>query len=142
MSGKEERIGVGVGVMLFKNGKVLLAKRKASDGKGEYCWPGGKMDFGESFEECAKRETREETGMEIKNIRFLRLMNLKHFHPPKHYIDIEMLADWESGEPQLLEPDKFESWAWYEVDELPEPLFFPQLTALEAYKTGKNFFDA
>jgi 8-oxo-dGTP diphosphatase len=142
MSENENRIRVGVGVMLFKDGKILLAKRKNSTGAGEYCWPGGKMEFGESFAECAKRETREETGLEITNIRFLRLMNLKYENPAKHFVDIELMADWQSGEPKLLEPEKFESWAWYDLNELPEPLFLPQKTALEAYKTGKIFFDA
>ncbi len=125
--------------MLFKDGKVLLAKRNDT---GEYCWPGGKMEFGESFEECARRETREETGLEIANIRFLRLMNLKSADSLKHFVDIELMADWESGEPELLEPEKFEMWSWYDLDDLPEPLFYPQLTALEAYKTGKVFFDS
>ena len=138
---KNLRPKVGVGVMIIKNGKVLLGKRKGSHGAGEYAWPGGSMEYMESFEECAKRETKEETGMEIKNIRFLRLMNLKHF-APKHFVDIELLADWESGEAQLLEPEKFESWQWYDLDNLPEPLFYPQYSCIEAYKTGKNFWDS
>jgi 8-oxo-dGTP diphosphatase len=140
MSGHEQKIGVGIGVMVLRDGKILLAKRKTDLGKGEYCWPGGKMEYGESFEECARREVREETGMEIKNIRFLRLMNLKHF-APKHFVDIELIADWDSKEPQLLEPDNFESWSWYDMDKLPEPLFFPQYSSIEAYRTGKNYFD-
>ena len=136
-----EQIGIGIGVMVMRDGKVLLAKRKSELGRGEYCWPGGKMEFGESFEECARREVLEETGMKIKNIRFLRLMNLKHF-APKQFVDIELMADWASGEPELLEPDKFEEWQWYELDNLPEPLFYPQISSLEAYKTGKNYFDS
>ena len=136
----KKKIGVGIGVMVLRDGKVLLSKRKGDLGKGEYCWPGGKMEYMESFEECARREVREETGMEIKNVRFLRLMNLKHF-APKHFIDIELIADWESGEAQLLELEKFESWEWYDLDALPEPLFYPQYTSMEAYKTGKNYFD-
>lgn len=140
MPDKEKQIGVGIGVMVFKGNKVLLAKRKNSLGSGEYCWPGGHMEYGESFEECARREVREETGMEIKNIRFLRLLNLKHF-APKHFVDIELMADWEDGEPQLLEPDKFEPWNWYDLENLPEPLFYPQISSLEAYKTGKIYFD-
>lgn len=140
MSENENKIGVGIGVMIIRDGKVLLAKRKSNLGKGEYCWPGGKMEYMESFEECAQREVREETGIEIENVRFLRLMNLKHF-APKHFVDIELLADWKSGEAKLLEPDKFESWEWYDLDKLPEPLFYPQYSSLEAYKTGKNYFD-
>jgi 8-oxo-dGTP diphosphatase len=67
---QEQRPKVGVGVMIFKDGKVLLGKRKSSHGDGEYAWPGGHMEYMESFEECAKRETMEETGMQIRNVRF------------------------------------------------------------------------
>jgi 8-oxo-dGTP diphosphatase len=131
---------VGVGVMVIKDGKVLLGKRKGTHGDGEYAWPGGHFEYMESFEACARREVREETGMEIANIRFLRLLNLKTY-APKHYVDIGLIADWKSGEPQLCEPEKMESWSWYDIDDLPQPLFGPETTNIEAYKTGRNYFD-
>ncbi len=56
------KIRVGVGIMIFKDGKVLMGRRKGSHGAGEYAFPGGHLDFGESFEDCAKRETLEEAG--------------------------------------------------------------------------------
>lgn len=87
---------VGVGVMVFKEGKVLMGKRVSSHGAGEWSWPGGHMEYMESFEECAKREVREEAGIEIENVRFLRLLNLKDY-APKHYVDIGLIADWKSG---------------------------------------------
>lgn len=127
--------------MIIKEGKVLLGKRKGSHGAGEYAWPGGHMEYMESFEECAKREVQEETGMEICNIRFLRLLNLKDY-APKHYVDIGLIADWKSREPITMEPDKIEGWAWYEIDHLPKPLFSTIPTYFEAYKTGRNFWDA
>ena len=131
---------VGVGIMILKEGKVLLGKRKGSHGEGEYAWPGGHMEYMESFEECAKREVKEETGMEIENVRFLRILNLKSY-TPKHYVDVGLLADWKSGTPLVMEPDRAESWDWYDLDNLPGPLFSAIPTYLEAYKTGKNFWD-
>ncbi len=127
--------------MIVKDGKVLLGKRKGSHGAGEYAWPGGHMEYMESFEACAKRETMEETGMSIHNIRFLRLMNLKEYSP-KHYVDIGLVADWERGEPKIMEPEKIEGWDWYDMDDLPQPLFSTIPSYIEAYKTGKNFWDA
>jgi 8-oxo-dGTP diphosphatase len=131
---------VGIGVMVFKDSKVLLGKRKASHGSGEYAWPGGKLEYMESFAACAKREVREETGMEIKNIRFLRLLNLKAY-APQHFVDIGLIAEWKSGKPQILEPEKVEFWDWYAMDNLPTPLFKTEPSYIEALKTGKNFFD-
>ena len=132
---------VGIGVIIMKDGKFLLGKRKGSHGEGQYAWPGGHLEYMESFEGCAKRETLEETGMEITNIRFLRLMNLKDY-APKHYVDIGLVADWKSGEPRAMEPEKTESWDWYELDKLPRPLFRTMETEIEALKTGRNFWDA
>lgn len=131
---------VGVGVMILKDGKVLMGKRKGKHGAGEYAWPGGHLEHMESIVECAKRETLEETGMEIENVRFLRLLNMKEY-APKHYIDIGVVADWKSGEPVNLEPEKLESWEWFDLENLPSPLFAALPSYFEALKTGNNFFD-
>ena len=141
MENKELRPKIGIGVLIFKDGKVLLGKRRGTDhGDSEYCPPGGHMEHMETFEECVKRETREETGIEIKNIKFLLVLNQK-FYAPKHYINVGFIADWDSGEVKNMEPDKCESWGWYDIDHLPSPLFKTQPFYIEAFKTGKNFFD-
>ena len=134
-------VKVGIGVMVWKDGKILAGRRKNAHGVGELAWPGGHFEYMESFEECARREVREETGVEIENIRFLRVMNLKKY-PPKHYVDIGLMADWKSGEPQVLEPDKVGSWGWYTPKEMQkETMFQTQPTYFEALETGKNFWD-
>ena len=138
---KENRPKVGIGVMVIKDGKVLLGKRKGSHGQGEYAWPGGHMEYMESFEECAKREVMEETGIEIGNIKFLRLLNLKTY-APKHYVDIGLMAQWISGEPKIMEPEKCDGWAWYEMANLPQPLFGTIESYIESYKTGRDYWDA
>lgn len=126
--------------MILKDGKVLLGKRKGAHGEGEFAWPGGHFEYMESFEECIRRETMEETGITIKNIRFLMLANLKQY-APRHYVHINLIADWESGEPQVMEPEKCEGWEWYDIDDLPSPLFGTVQTSIEAYKTGRNYWD-
>jgi 8-oxo-dGTP diphosphatase len=141
MASKNSQIQVGIGVLVFKKGKVLLGKRKGSHGAGEYASPGGHLEFGESVIDCARRECREETGIEIKNIKFVRLSNLKQY-AGKHYIDIGLIADWKSGTPRVLEQEKVESWDWYDLGKLPKPLFGTIQAYLEALKTGKNFFDS
>ena len=138
----DQRPKVGIGVMVFKDGKVLLGKRKNTnnDGENEYANPGSHVGYMESLEDCAKRETREEAGIEIENVRFLSLYNLKKYN--KHYLNIGLLADWKSGELQNLEPDKCEGWNWYDLNNLPSPLYGTMPQYLEALKTGKNYFDA
>src|SRR5687768_10187999 len=119
---QEDRPRVGVGVLVMRDGKVLLGKRKGSHGAGEYAYPGGHLEYLERFADCAAREVMEETGMQIGAVRFLRVMSSRAY-APKHYVDIALLAEWASGEPEVREPDKVESWAWYELAELPSPLF-------------------
>lgn len=130
---------VGVGVMIFKDGKVLMGKRKNKHGDGEYAWPGGHLEYMESMVDCAKREVFEECGLKVKNIKFLRLLNMKEYN--KHYIDIALVCEWKSGEPTLKEPEKCEGWKWYDLKNLPTPLFAPLKTYFDALKTGKNFYD-
>lgn len=137
----ESRPKVGVGNLIFKDGKILLGKRTASHASGEYGATGGHLEHGESIQQCARRETMEEAGIEIQNIRFLCVSNIKKYLP-KHYLDIGLISDWKSGEPTVMEPDKLESWGWYEIDALPSPLFEPIHNYLEAYKEGITFFDA
>jgi 8-oxo-dGTP diphosphatase len=141
MDSEQNRPKVGIGIMIMKDGKVLLGKRKGSHGQGEYAWPGGHLEYMESFEECAKRETMEEAGIEISDITFLRLVNLKTY-APKHYVDIGLMAQWKSGEPKVMEPEKLEEWGWYDMDNLPTPLFGTIESYIEAYKTGRNYWDA
>lgn len=52
-----------------------------------------------------------------------------------------MAADLVSGEPKVMEPDKLESWEWYDIDDLPTPLFGVEPNYVESYKTGKTYFE-
>jgi 8-oxo-dGTP diphosphatase len=131
---------VGVGVMIFRDGKILLGKRKGSHGDGEYAFPGGHLEYMESFDNCARREVGEECGIKIKNIRFQLLANLT-MYAPKHYVHVGLLAEWESGEPKVLEPNSSESWNWHELNELPQPLFATCELAINSYRQGENYFD-
>ena len=131
---------VGIGVMILKSGKILLGKRKGSHGEGEYAFPGGHLEYMESFADCARREVSEECGIEIDNIRFQYLANITKYMP-KHYTHIGLVADWKSGEPKVLEPEKSELWGWYDIDNLPQPVFEMCTLAVQCHKTGKNYLD-
>ncbi|HEU5004710.1 MAG TPA: NUDIX domain-containing protein [Candidatus Saccharimonadales bacterium] len=133
---------VGVGIFLIKEGQLLMGKRKGSHGEGEYALPGGHLEQGESFEECVLRELKEEAGPDLKvdRIKFLCVTNLRKY-APKHYVDIGMLAEYVSGEPIVAEPDEKDSWEWYDMDKLPEPLFGCTENYIESYRTGKSYFE-
>lgn len=131
---------IGVIAVVLKEGKILFGKRKSKLSTDTFGVPGGHLEYMESFEDCARREVREETGIEIQNIRFLFAGNTTHF-APKHFVNIGLVADWKSGELQNLEPDKCEGWEWYDMEDLPKPLMYTNAQAVDAYKTGKTYYD-
>lgn len=58
---------VGVGVIIIGQCKILLEKRKNEPGRGQWSIPGGLVELGESVEQTAIREVKEETGLEVEN---------------------------------------------------------------------------
>ena len=137
----ENRPKVGLGVFIKKDSKVLMGKRKSPHGVGTWCFTGGHLEFMETWEKCAIRETMEEAGIKIKNIRFATATN--DFHPDenKHYVTIIMMADYDSGEVRMMEPEKWEKWDWFEwkEDKLPQPLFVSQQNLLKQNFDPNNF---
>jgi 8-oxo-dGTP diphosphatase len=113
---------VGICVVVVRQGKILLGKRRGSHGAGEYATPGGHLEHLESFAQCTALEVMEETGLQIGPLRFLRALNSTRY-APKHYVDLAFAAEWRGGEPEVREPDKVERWDWYDPDDLPSPLF-------------------
>ena len=114
---------VGIGVIVIKDHLILLGKRLGRHGHGSWSFPGGHLEFGESWEECAKRETLEEAGITIHNLRFGAVTN--DIFDDKHYVTIYIIADYLSGEVRIMEPEKCECWEWYSWTKFPTPLFLP-----------------
>jgi hypothetical protein len=54
---------------------------------------------------------------------------------------VGLIAEWESGDPLSLEPEKIGDWVWCDPNNLPKPLFkFTEILA-NSYTTGQNYFD-
>jgi 8-oxo-dGTP diphosphatase len=121
-----DRPKVGVGVIVMRDDKILLGKRKGSHGEGTWCFPGGHLEGGESFYDCTRRETKEETGLEIKIIEEIPITTNDIFlKEDKHYVTVFIRANYMRGEPRIMEPEKCEDWQWFYWDNLPEKLFIP-----------------
>ena len=141
----DKRVGAGIGVMLLKDNKVLLGKRhddpeKASSvlhGEGTWTMPGGKLDFGESFEEAAKRETFEETSIKLIDTEVISITN--EIVPDAHFVTIGLLSETFEGEPQVMEPEEITKWEWFSPDNLPQPIFPPSAKIIKNYLSGKVY---
>ncbi|MFA5249730.1 MAG: NUDIX domain-containing protein [Candidatus Paceibacterota bacterium] len=135
---KSVLVGLGV-IILRKDGKVLIGKRK---GKfvPEYSIPGGHLDVGETFEEGAAREVKEETGMMVKNLKVVSVSNnLETYRKTgRHYISVNLLTTDFEGEPTIMEKNKCEEYLWCKPNEVPEPHFEASKRGLEMYFSGKE----
>lgn len=116
---------IGIGVLVIRDNKILLGKRLNSHGDGTWALPGGHLEFGETPQQCAVRETLEETGLQISNIQAGPWSSDIFEKEQKHYITLFMVAHAVAGEPKVLEPNKCERWNWFEITNLPNPLFLP-----------------
>ncbi len=139
MSEIQNRPKVGVGVFIVRDGKVLLGKRKNAHGEGTWCPPGGHLEFGETWEECCRRETREEAGIEITNVRFVTATNDVNHEWGTHYITLMLVADYLSGDVTVCEPNKCETWEWFGWENFPSPLFLPIQTLRQTDFHPLNF---
>ena len=139
-----QRPQVGMGILVMRGNKVLLGKRRGSHGDGYYAAPGGHIEFGESFAAAAAREVREETALEIANLRLLSVGNylFTRTDGERHYIDVDFVCEAPAGEAQLCEPEKCDGWAWYELNALPQPLFIVTQRMLESLRSGMTLRDA
>lgn len=108
------RPNVGIGVFVFRSdtdNRILIGKRKGSHGAGvcfataevlQRCLtdpklgliahPGGHLEYGENFESCAAREVMEETGLTIKDVRFLTATTSILTDCNKQFVTIWMAA--------------------------------------------------
>lgn len=115
---------IGTGVWIRKEGKILLGLRSKKSGNGTWGPPGGHLEMNETLIECAARETREEAGIEITNVRFMAFSEDIDREIDAHYVAFYFAADWSAGE-VVADPTEFERLEWFAWDALPTPLFRP-----------------
>lgn len=101
-------------IVLVKRGEELLLTRKKEWAPGRYGLVAGFLDFGESLEECAIREVQEETGIMIKNVRYVASQNW----PFPAQMMAGFVADYASGE-IVVERHELEDARWFRRDSLP-----------------------
>ncbi len=129
---------VGVGVVFVRQGMVFLARRKGTLGGGTWGSAGGHLEHGESLEDCARREAREEFGLAVGDLRFLCVSNIIAYG--RHYVDVEFLGEIGDQEPCLMEPDAFEDSGWFPLSQLPKPMFQAMGYAIDSLLTGRQYY--
>ena len=99
---------------LIKDNEVVVTKYKKGNKKeGYYDIPGGKIEEGESPKQTAIREMKEETGIEIQNLKYKGIMTIEY--PDRMFIFDTFISKEYEGEPQEFEENTSE---WIDIDEL------------------------
>ncbi|MFA9558272.1 8-oxo-dGTP diphosphatase [Evansella sp. AB-rgal1] len=131
--------------MIQNENKILLLDRK-HDGFSGFIPPGGKVDFPESFVECAIREVKEETGLEVTNLIFKGIYEYVNLKKNDRYIIFNYITKDFRG--QLLKDSPEGKPVWVDISELDHlpiqksirrrmPLFFKEGT-FEIHVTWDN----
>ncbi len=111
----------GVVVVIEKEGHVLLGKRRGSYGNGKWGLPQGYIEYGEEFLSAAKREVKEETGLEVEIQTIINVVSNK-LSASLYTLAIVLLAQIKSGE--LQAGDDLEVLQWVPMaGPLPEMAF-------------------
>lgn len=134
--------GAGIGIIVEREGKLLLGKRRKDlrssriPGDGLWTFPGGEIEFGETFPQAAKRELYEETGIKGQSFEFFCVNN--DIGGEAHWVTIGAKCTEYVGDPRVLEPDKISQWEYFSTDNLP-PLHGPTANIVESYLTGRAY---
>ena len=101
-------------MILITRGRELLLARKAAFPAGRYSALAGFVEPGETLEDTVRRETREEVGVEIANIRYFGSQPW----PFPHSLMVAFTAEYAGG---AVTPDgvEIEEAMWFDVEELP-----------------------
>ncbi|KAL4993095.1 NUDIX hydrolase domain-like protein [Aspergillus recurvatus] len=119
---KPVRVGVAVFAVNHKN-KFILGKRIGSHGADTWGLPGGHLEFGESWEECAARELEEETGILVDedSVQYLTATNDVFEKEGRHYVTVFVRVRVKGGqEPKIKEKLKCAEWRWVSWEELAD----------------------
>ncbi|MFJ5118782.1 NUDIX hydrolase [Kitasatospora sp. NPDC088548] len=120
--------GVAAAVVI-REGRVLMVRRRVSEGQLLWQFPAGKIEPGESPEEAAVRETAEETGMNVAAIKVLG----ERVHPETGRWMSYTVCEIISGAAAVGDPRELNALAWVALPEIPEYVPYGIFEPVQAY---------
>ncbi|MBD0740506.1 NUDIX hydrolase [Streptomyces sp. CBMA29] len=109
-----DRPGISAAIIVHE-GRVLMVRRRVSEGKLSWQFPAGEIEPGESPQAAAVRETREETGLDVAAVRLLG----ERVHPQTRRLMSYTACQVVGGSPYVADTDELSELAWCAHAELP-----------------------
>lgn len=128
--------GVGTGLAILRDGKLLLYRRTRPPEAGHWNIVGGKVDHMEHSAEACRREAEEETGLTIGSVEFLTLSEQVFDADRHHWVSIIYRTEDIGGEARVTEPEKLPEFGWFSLDHLPVPLSRFAADAIRQLRSG------
>lgn len=124
---------LAVSLAVFRDGRALVARRGRAPLRGLYSLPGGVVEIGETLQEAALRELREEVGIEARIVAFndhLQSIVRDERGVKAHYVIASFIGRWTAGEAQSSE--EADRVAWIDPTALGDLPVTPGLEAILA----------
>lgn len=128
----EEQIGACV-IVINRENRILLGKRKNAFRAGKYGLPGGRLNKGEKLLECVARELKEETNLHGKEFEFVGVTKEFQVEHNFNFIQFVYTCRVYDGNLTNTEPEKCEGWEWYSINNLPSNLLEGHKWAIDMY---------
>jgi len=113
---------VGVGAIVIKDGRVLLVQRAAPPSRGLWAIPGGSLEAGETLQQGAEREIREETGVVVRAGAPVYAFDFLQYDDQNrlqyHFVIVDMEGEYLGGEVKAA--DDALAARWVSPAELPD----------------------
>lgn len=126
-----EKPGISAAIIV-SGGKVLMVRRRVSEGKLSWQFPAGAIEPGEGAEDAAVRETEEETGLSVKAVRLLG----ERVHPNTGRLMSYTACEVVDGEAHVADAEELDAVAWVAHSEITDYVPYPLYDRVQEYLDG------
>ncbi|MGW5116475.1 NUDIX hydrolase [Streptomyces noursei] len=127
----DERPGIAAAIIVHE-GRVLMVRRRVSEGKLSWQFPAGEVEPGESPADAAVRETKEETGLDVSAAKLLG----ERVHPATGRLMSYTACEVVSGTAHVADDEELAELAWVAHDEIPEYVPYGLYEPVQQYLDG------
>lgn len=121
--------GVSIDAIIIKDDKILLIKRGKEPHEGLWALPGGHLDWNETLKDAVIREVKEETGLTVTSLKFLKIYS----KPSRHPKQLVAVVYYTAVEGELKAGDDAQDLKFFSIHTIPEKLAFDHQQIIRDY---------